>query len=158
MAEGDRPYLVEDSSGRFVQRTKGWAGIHFASDTAITITTAGTYYVWATATESIAKGITTTVATGRINLTVAGVYLINFHVSFVGTATEKITAAVHKSGTIDPAGAVVIEVVGGTDEEQISGSCLVSSDGTNYVDLRFTSSSSSTSITVKRAGLNAVQI
>lgn len=158
MATNDIPVLVEQADGSYAYRLKAWGSVHHASDQAVTITTAGTYYVDANATEGVAKNLTTTAATGRINLSVAGSYLVGFSVSFTGVATEKISAALHKSGTIVTPSIQTVEVVGATDEVHLSGFAIVDSDGSNFVDLRFTSSASSTSITIKRSNITATYI
>jgi hypothetical protein len=70
--------------------------------TTITVTTAGTYYGWVSATAGDSNNITSDVADAtadHLTIATAGTYYISIHVSFSGTATAVVECALFVNGT-----------------------------------------------------------
>lgn len=129
--------------------------------TSINIAFGGTYVQWITPTIGQEVGaVHVDGANDRIQVDTegGGLYLVTVHVSFGGTASEKVSGAVFKNGAIqenmrfehilDAAGAVVEAGVTGLVR-------LVDSDS---LDLRFTTFSNTRVVTVYRCNLLAMRI
>ena len=108
----------------------------------ITVTTAGTYYGWASATEfSAENGVTfeSNAAGDRLNLTVVGEYEVCMQVSFGGTGGAIVDGGIHKKGVLQEQLAFRRKLGTGGDVGSASLTGFVYSDGTDYIDLRLTS-------------------
>ena len=136
-----------------------------ASGTSITLTTSGTYYGWVSATSGELKG--TNYVTFSDNATAdrlvigtngAGIYDIDVTFSFTGSNSQTITGSIFKNdseitklsarrglGTSPPIG-----------NANISGKLSLAAN--DYIDLRFSSSESSASITIYNINVSLTRI
>jgi hypothetical protein len=109
------------------------------SGSTITLTTAGTWYGWVTATGGIEDGITFSSdgTADRLTVNSSGIFLGTLSVSFNGSASEVIHGNVHKSGS--PTTFQFERKLGaGGDVGTAAVSGIVAANSGEYFDLRFT--------------------
>lgn len=136
------------------------------SGTAITLTTATTYYGWVSATQGEVAGsgyVTSDVADGTADhLTIgasgAGVYAIDVSASILIADASTIKGYVFDSGARSYIGFELENQTGGAQIFSGSASGIIDLSNTDELSLRFTSDVSTDSITVYRAQLTARRI
>lgn len=131
--------------------------------TAITVTTAGTYYQWASTTVGDTSGAGYVVGSAASdNLTIGasggGVYLVNYFVSFIGINNRTAYAAVAKNGTVLPETRFKRTLTSSTDVGVAGGTGIVSLASGDTIDLRFTSSTNGDTVTPVNVGLVITRI
>lgn len=144
-----------------------YAGIYEnGAGSTITVTTAGTYYGWTTATAGSVVGAPfmtadTTQATGDrlvCGASGAGVYKVNLACSFSGSNNAVIECAVHKNGA-ELTNVEFKRKLNSTGDIGSASACgLVTLAANDYLDVRFTSGTNGDSVTVRVVNLVAVRI
>ncbi|MCP4255514.1 MAG: hypothetical protein GY775_19335 [Candidatus Scalindua sp.] len=119
----------------------------------ITITTAGTFYGWTTATDGGSSNCTFTgnITADRITFNTAGVFRIDGTISFSGSSNSTVVGTIFKNGV-----ATNIEFTrklgtGGDTGTASLGSLPLSVVANDYIDLRFTADGNGDSINIVNA-------
>lgn len=136
-----------------------------AGGSTITVVTAGTYYGWTTATESICAGATFADFTGdatadriTIGASGGGTYLVNASVSFSAGNTDQTKGAIHLGGALQTM-CEFDRTMGAAASVGSAGiSCLLTLASTNYIDLRFTSNTNGDALVVYKTNLSVVKV
>ena len=129
--------------------------------TTITVTTAGTYYGWVSATEfSAENGITFAgnATADRLNLTIAGEYEVCAQISFGGTGGAIVDGAIHKSNVLQEQLCFRRKLGTGGDVGSASLTGYVYSDGSNFIDLRFTSDDNGDDVNINVCSVSVQKI
>lgn len=125
-----------------------------SAGTEIAITTGGTYVKWVSSTAG--ESSLTTLSTDDDDITIdaggAGMYLVAFHVSYVGSASEIFHWAAFVQGSKQDIVSSEIKV-GAADMAAQSGIGLVALSVADVVDLRVTSAGDSRTATVNHVSL-----
>ena len=135
-------YMYEDSAG-----------------STITLTTAGTWYGWITATGGDEDGITFSSdgTADRLTVNSDGVFFGSLSVSFNGSASEVIHGNVHKNGS--PTSFQFERKLGaGGDVGTAAVSGIVTAASGDYFDLRFTSGNNTKTMDVIHAHFSIIKI
>jgi hypothetical protein len=130
-----------------------------SAGTVISITTGGTFVPWVSSTAGESNLTTPAVDTDNITIDSggAGVYLVSFQVSFIGSATEIFHWVVHVQGS--PEHKVGSErKVGAADMGSQSGVGLIALSDADVVDLRVTSTSNTKTATVNHVQLTLTRV
>lgn len=131
---------------------------------AVTVTTAGTYYGWVTATADGFNMMTLDVGSATADkMTVDaggnGVFLVQFSISFYNTNNNVLTHfAVFKNGTRTANIIAEAEPTNANAEQNISASGIISLAVGDYIDLRVTADNNGEVITIKHCSLTATRI
>ena len=124
--------------------------------TAITLTTAGTYYPWASTTVGLSSGMTVSAATDDITVLTAGTYEVSASCSFLGSASATITMALHEEGTIQPNCKSARKLSATpTDTGSMSFTCRVASVVNDSYTLQFTAAADTKEVTPVECNLVA---
>jgi hypothetical protein len=134
--------------------------------TGITITTAGTYVGWITATAGTVVGGTLmtsdiTQASGDrlvCGTTGPGKYKITAVVSLKGANNAVVKMAIHRNGTIVGNGKATVTMAATALTKCVEVSCIVNMSNTDYIDLRFDSGTNGDVVTVYDVNLTAVRL
>ena len=157
----DKDQLQYDTaSGLWVNSPESYGSMSEASaGSTITITTAGTYYGWTTATTGPVAGaglVTFTEDATADRLTVgangAGIYYINYGVSFTGSANSVAHCCIFISGVEDDSMEAERKISGG-DVGSFSNGGIAAIAANGYVDMRCTSDGNGNTVVVKHVGL-----
>lgn len=128
--------------------------------TAITVTTAGTYYQWTTTT--VGTQLLNTGSTTNDNITIDtggdGAYKIDVSTSFTATANSIISWAVFKNGTRLTNVTAQRKVSAAGDVGSVSISGIVSLAATDTIDLRVTSNSNGDTVTPVYTNLSLMRM
>ena len=129
--------------------------------TTITVTTAGTYYGWVSATAGPLQGITADVAdaTGD-NLVIAktGNYLVSGLVCFSGSNNAIVQAAFFIDGTRSTTAEMYRKLSANGDIGMASISAILALTAAEEVSLRFTSDTNADSVNIWAANLNVTEL
>ncbi len=127
--------------------------------TVINITTGGTFVKWVSSTA--AQYNLTTLSTDDDDITIdsggAGVYLVTFQASYIGSAAEIFHWGVFVGGVKQDVASSEIKV-GAGDMASQSGSGLITLSDADLVDLRVTSTSNTKTATVNHAQLTLTRV
>jgi hypothetical protein len=134
------------------------------SGSSITVTTAGTFYGWTTATTGEVDGthVTFTGDATADRMTVAtsgiGKYLVNAQISFGGTLSATVQCSIFKDGTELPNCSFTRKLGTGGDVGSASITGFVDVTSAGYLDLRFTSDGNGDSVDIYKCSLNIHRI
>lgn len=130
-----------------------------AGSTAITVTTAGTYYQWASTTAGLATSdVTVSTSTDDITTTIAGTYRVDATMSFSATANATITVRIFKEGVGQTNCTAQRKVSAGGDVGDLMTTCLVSASANDSFAIYVTSDGNGDTVTPVEANLNIVRI
>lgn len=154
----DRTITLPDASGTVA--LVGFGEIYeTGGSTAITITTAGTYYQWATTSVGVASAdVTVSAATDDITISQPGTYRITAGCSFAATANALVKFAIHEEGTIQNNCIASRKVSAGGDVGRGAISCLIASVANDSYTLQFTSNTNGHTVTPSECNLNVQRV
>ena len=122
----------------------------------IDITTAGDYYQWTTAIDGAYSLTTPSAATDNITIDTAGagMYVINYNVSFEGTVNTTYHWHVFVDNVLAPNVGSARKIGASSDVGSTAASGLIALAAGAVVDLRVTSTADATSVTVNHIDLD----
>lgn len=149
--------LADDSADTYLLQSGIYGSLYeTGGSTAITITTAGTYYQWVNSTAGACTNMTCATATDDITATIAGKYRVTAVSSFVsGTNNEIITGRIFNEGSGQTQCTGAKKLATAANMNDISISCIVTMAVNDSLTLMFTSTSSSTSVTPSEVNISA---
>lgn len=146
----------------FYQQVYGNLYENTPGGTNLVLTTAGVWYPWVSSTEGESSGIDyAVVSAASDNITIgasgAGVYLITVSCSFSGSNNAEIHMSVFKGG-VEQSTIQAHRKLGGADIGSMSCSGLLVLAASDIIDLRFSSDTNSTTVTLEHVQLTIVRI
>lgn len=131
----------------------------------ITVSTAGTYYGWTTASSGLVAGtglVTFTDNSTADRLTVGvdggGIYRVDCFVSFSGSNSAVIEGAIYKTGSREDKISFTRKLGVGGDVGTAACSGLLSLSSGDYIDLRFTSDSNGDTLTIANLNVSITRV
>jgi len=133
-----------------------------SAGTDITLTTANDFYQWVSSTEGLSSGVAFVVpSTANDNIAIGasgeGVYLVCISSSFAGSNNSNIHGVVFKNG-VRQGNIEFHRKLGGTDVGDGAAFGLIALSSGDTIDIRFSSDTSSTTLTVQHVQLVIVRI
>ncbi len=133
-----------------------------SAGTGITLTDLGVYYRWVSSTVGESSGVDYAVASAATdNITIGvsggGIYYLSLASSFRGSNNSNIHGAVFLGG-VRQDGFEFHRKMGGADVGSASANGLLTLASTNVIDLRFSSDTDNTTVTVEHVNLTLVRI
>lgn len=126
--------------------------------TAITITTAGTYYPWASTTAGLSSNMTVSAATDDITATIAGKYRVGVACSVTATANAVLSLRVFLEGVGQTKCTADRKISSGGDVGAADISCLLQMAANDSLTLQFTSDGNGDTVTPTDCNMNASYI
>jgi len=161
------PQTINQSTASGNVGVSSYGGLYENSaGSTITVTTAGTYYGWTTATVGTVAGtgfVTADVANATAdNLTIgtsgAGTYLVTLSVCYSGTANSTAVGAIHVDGVPQTNITLRRKLGTGGDVGSASATGILKLEVGNVVDLRFTADGNGDTVVVQRVNLAIARI
>ena len=125
--------------------------------TVITVTTAGTYYKWVSGDAGDSRGVTLSAGGSTNNMTIksgyAGEYGVSFACSYEASATDTVHWGIFKNGVKLEQASSQTKISNANSQLNVDGLGLVSLSAGDVIDLRVTSSTNGTTITVNHVSL-----
>jgi hypothetical protein len=129
-----------------------------AGGTAITLTTAGTYYQWVNTTVGASNGMTVSATSDDITVLTAGTYHVTGTCSFTATANAIITMRVYEEGVGQTNCTGQRKISAGGDVGNMGLNCFIASVVNDSYDLRFTADADTKSVVPTECNLTAVRV
>jgi hypothetical protein len=154
-----------DGSGTLAFAAQSYGDMYEDGDgTSITLTTAGTYYGWISATSGTVKGsgyVTFTDNGTADRLTIGtsggGVYLVTASCNYSGSTGAVIHGVVHLNNATTRC-SFHANISGASDVVHAAGSAILTLASTDFLDLRFTCDTNSKSVTIYHCVVSIVRI